>query len=107
MAGVVVIHDFTGMSHDLRNQADWLAGKASSLPRPDLATVEWDLDQFQQGMRSELEHGRIDPDTDITDDDLLTTAKMALAHLNEIPDYYTRLAAMEAEAFDEQQRSAR
>jgi hypothetical protein len=33
--------------------------------------------------------------------------KIALAHLNAIPDYYTRLAAMEAEAFDEQQRSAR
>ena len=72
----------------------------------DLATVEWDLDQFLQGMRSELAHGRVDPDTNVTDDDLLLTAKIALAHLNEIPDYYTRLAAMEAEAFEEQQRSA-
>ena len=72
----------------------------------DLATVEWDLDQFLQGMRSELAHGRVDPDTNVTDDDLLLTAKIALAHLNEIPDYYTRLAAMEAKAFEEQQRSA-
>ncbi len=72
----------------------------------DLATVEWDLDQFLRGMRSELEHGRVDPDTNVTNDDLLLTAKIALAHLNEIPDYYTRLAAMEAEAFDEQQGSA-
>jgi hypothetical protein len=71
----------------------------------DLATVEWDLDRFRQGMESELEHGRVDPDTNVTDDDLLLTAKIALAHLNEIPDYYTRLAAMEAAAFDEQRRS--
>jgi hypothetical protein len=72
----------------------------------DLATVEWDLDQFLQGMRSELAHGRVDPDTNVTDDDLLLTAKIALAHLNEIPDDYTRLAAMEVEAFEEQQRSS-
>jgi APA family basic amino acid/polyamine antiporter len=72
----------------------------------DLATVEWDLDQLQRGMRSELEHGRVDPDTNVTDDDLLATAKIALAHLNEIPDYYTRLAAMEAQAFAEQRRHA-
>lgn len=53
----------------------------------DIATVDWDLDQFLMGMRSELAHGRADPDTNITDDDLLLTAKIALVHLNEIPDY--------------------
>jgi len=73
----------------------------------DVTTVEWDLDQFLLGMRSELEHGRVDPDTNVTDDDLLLTAKIALAHLNEIPDYYTRLADMEAQAFEEQHRSGR
>jgi hypothetical protein len=73
----------------------------------DVTTVEWDLNQFLLGMRSELAHGRVDPDTNVTDDDLLLTAKIALAHLNEIPDYYTRLAAMEAEAFEAQHRSAR
>ena len=57
-------------------------------------------------MRSELAHGRVDPDTNVTDDDLQLTAKIALAHLNEIPDYSTRLAAMEAGAFEEQHRSA-
>ncbi len=71
----------------------------------DVATVEWDLAQFLQGMRSELGHGRVDPDTNVTDDDLILTAKIALAHLNEIPDYYTRLAAMESAAFEQQQRS--
>ena len=48
-------------------------------------------------MRVELQYGTGDPDTNITNDDLVTTGKIALAHLNEIPDYYTRLAAMEAE----------
>ena len=70
--------------------------------RLDLAAVEWDLEQLKMGIHSELQHGRVDPDTNITDDDLIVTAKIALAHLNEIPDYYTRLATMEAQAFDEQ-----
>jgi hypothetical protein len=73
----------------------------------DITTVDWDLDQLVLGMRSELAHGRVDPDTNVTDDDLVLTAKIALAHLNEIPDYYTRLAAMETEAFKEQSRPPR
>jgi APA family basic amino acid/polyamine antiporter len=70
----------------------------------DLSVVAWDLEQFRMGMESELGHGRVDPDTNVTDDDLVLTGKIALAHLVEIPDYYTRLATMEREAFDEQER---
>jgi hypothetical protein len=65
--------------------------------------VDWDaspfsLEQFRMGMDVELEHGTRDPETNVTGDDVITTAKIARAHLNEIPDYYTRLAKMEAEA---------
>ena len=63
--------------------------------------VDWtriDPEQFRRGMEVELEHGRRDPVTDVTGDDLLLTGKIALAHLNEFPDYYTRLAKMEEEA---------
>ena len=63
--------------------------------------LDWDqvdLEQFRMGLLVELEHGTRDPETNVTDDDVSLTAKIALAHLNEFPDYYTRLAKMEAEA---------
>ena len=63
--------------------------------------VDWsqfDVEQFRMGMDVELEHGTIDPHINVTNDDPLTTAKIALAHLNEFPDYYTRLEKMEREA---------
>jgi hypothetical protein len=46
-------------------------------------------------MDVELEHGRHEPATNLTDDDPIVTGKLALAHLNEFPDYYTRLERME------------
>jgi hypothetical protein len=64
----------------------------------DWATSPFDIEQFRMGMDVELEHGRHDPETNVTDDDETVTAKIARAHLNEFPDYYTRLAVMEAEA---------
>lgn len=59
---------------------------------------KFDLDQFKRGMDVELEHGLQDPATNVTNDDLLITGKIALAHLNEFPDYYDRLEQMEEEA---------
>ena len=59
---------------------------------------EVDVRELRRGMDVELEHGRRDPLTDVTGDDPLITAKIALAHLREMPDYYTRLARMEADA---------
>jgi hypothetical protein len=63
--------------------------------------VDWtriDLEEYRRGMEVELEHGRRDPATDVTGDDLLLTGKIALVHLKEFPDYYLRLARMEDEA---------
>jgi hypothetical protein len=63
--------------------------------------IDWkkfNVEQFQMGLEVELEHGTRDPKTNVTNDDLLLTGKIASAHLNEFPDYYTRLAKMEEEA---------
>ncbi|MBP9699746.1 hypothetical protein KBD71_00525 [Candidatus Woesebacteria bacterium] len=59
---------------------------------------KFDVDQYKMGMEVELEHGTASPHTNVTNDDLLITGKIALAHLNELPDYYTRLLKMEKEA---------
>jgi hypothetical protein len=64
----------------------------------DWDSAPFDIEQFRMGMDVELEHGRHDPATDVTGDDPVTTAKIALAHLNEFPDYYTRLEQMEKQA---------
>ena len=63
--------------------------------------IDWkrfDVEQFRMGLDVELEHGLVDPSTNVTGDDPILTGKIALAHLNEIADYYTRLVKMEREA---------
>ncbi len=63
--------------------------------------IKWDrfdVDQFRRGMNVELEHGYRDSLTNVTNDDSLVTGKIALAHLNEFPDYYDKLEKMEREA---------
>ena len=62
------------------------------------ATSPFDVEQLRIGMNVELEHGLHDMLTNVSDDDPHLTAKIALAHLNEFPDYYTRLERMEEEA---------
>jgi hypothetical protein len=64
----------------------------------DWASAPFDVEQFRRGMEVELEHGLHDLLTDVTDDDPVVTGKIALAHLNEFPDYYDRLERMEQEA---------
>jgi hypothetical protein len=64
----------------------------------DWQQAPFDVEQFRAGMDVELEHGVRDQATNVTDDDPILTGKIALAHLNEFPDYYTRLEAMEGEA---------
>lgn len=63
--------------------------------------IDWNkvkIEEFQQGLHVELEHGLVDPETNVTNDDLAMTGKIAWAHLNEFADYYTRLKIMEDEA---------
>ena len=75
-----------------KNQAKTI-GKAIGI---DFTVVKFK--EFYQGMLIELEHGLRDPATNVTNNDLTMTAKIAWAHLKEIPDYYTRLEKMEAAA---------
>lgn len=56
------------------------------------------LEVFKYGVEVELEHGLVNHQTNVTNDDLVKTTKIALAHLYEFPDYYQRLKKMEAEA---------
>ena len=63
--------------------------------------IDWtkfDVEQYRMGLDVELEHGLVDPHTNVTNDDPTITGKIALAHLNEFSDYYTRLEIMEEEA---------
>lgn len=46
--------------------------------------------EFLEGINIELEHGTISPKTNVTNDNLIITAKIALAHLNEYPNYYNK-----------------
>lgn len=63
--------------------------------------IDWskfDIEQYRMGLDVELEHGKVDEHTNVTNDDPTMTGKITLAHLNEFPDYYTRLDIMEKEA---------
>ncbi|MAU00012.1 MAG: hypothetical protein CL608_22955 [Anaerolineaceae bacterium] len=67
----------------------------------DKLNIDWDrfdVEQFRRGLDVELEHGLNEPATDVTGNDPIITGKIALAHLNEFADYYTRLEKMEREA---------
>ncbi|MDD3048548.1 MAG: hypothetical protein PHQ89_00970 [Bacilli bacterium] len=64
----------------------------------DFKNNKFDINQFIMGLNVELEHGKRDKFTNVTNDDFLMTGKIALAHLNEFPDYYTRLEKLEEDA---------
>lgn len=84
------------------SRTDFSSAEAQALGQElGLDWSKFDLEQFRRGLIVELEHGRRDGATNVTNDDPLMTAKIALAHLNEYPDYYDRLDELEkaAEAF--------
>ena len=51
---------------------------------------KYTIEEFLSGINIELEHGTINKKTNVTNDNLITTAKIALAHLNEFPNYYNK-----------------
>lgn len=47
-------------------------------------------EEFLDGINIELEHGTVSPKTNVTNNDLIITSKIALTHLNEFPNYYNK-----------------
>jgi len=62
----------------------------------DFSQKEYTLEEFAFGINVELEHGTVDPVTNVTNDDPILTGKIALAHLNEAPLYYNDKIGLEA-----------
>lgn len=64
--------------------------------------VNWDevdLEEFRIGIGIEMEHGsQYGEATNVINDDPVKAGRIALAHLLEIPSYYTLLTRMEATA---------
>ena len=55
------------------------------------------VEQFQQGLEVELEHGVTFPDANVTNNHPILTGLIVLAHLKEMLDYYARLEVAELE----------
>ena len=69
--------------------------------------IDWnqvDLEQFRQGLMGN-KPGNIDPETGPFYDGVLMTGKIVMNHMQEFPDYFTRLAKLEAEVDAYQARS--
>jgi hypothetical protein len=65
--------------------------------------IDWnqvDLEEFRQGLMGNHKRGAIDPETGLTYDGVLLTGKIVLAHMEEFPDYSTRLAKLKEEVDD-------
>src|SRR5659263_12311 len=62
----------------------------------DFGKVKFTPEEYLEGINIELEHGTVDPHTNVTNDDPLITGKIALAHLNEAPIYYNDDIGVEA-----------
>lgn len=86
-----------GLKRELAELAD-LPDEALARKVGDQIGVDWNkvpISEFRIGLAVELEHGKADAQTNITDDDWMLTGKIALAHLKEFSDYYTKLAKIE------------
>lgn len=91
------------------NRNHRLVARAKSFSKEEAAAIalllgidfnksKFGLEEFWMGVNTELEHGKISSQTNVTGDDPFITGKIAWAHLNEFPDYYKRLKVLEEEA---------
>jgi len=85
------------MTHSNKQFSEEQAKEVAEQIGIDFEKVLFDLEQFRHGINIELEHGTVDENTNVSNDDPVITGKIALAHLNELPDYYNRLDKMEEE----------
>jgi hypothetical protein len=90
-----VIHTHDDDARARRGFTEMQTRAIAALIGLDINRAAFDVDMFRRGLDVELEHGRRDPQTNVTDDDPLITGKIAWAHLKERPDYYDRLDVLE------------
>ena len=72
---------------------DYMYNMNDALLVADMLNINFDKftkEEFLEGLNIESEHGTINPFTNVTNDDIILTAKIALAHLNEYPNYYNK-----------------
>jgi hypothetical protein len=70
--------------------------------------IDWDqvdLEQFRQGLMGKHPQEIVDPETGLTYDGVLQTGQIVLAHMEEIPDYFTRLEKLKEEVDEYRSRS--
>jgi len=91
--------------HELKMR-DWSVIKDPVISKEEAATVlrvvntrEMDIpvDDFQEGLEVELEHGTRYEDANVTNNHPVLTGMIVLAHLKETMDYYKRIDVAEIE----------
>lgn len=75
------------LQDEARRLQSIVGGEAQQIP----------LEEFHKGLEVELEHGRFFPDANVTNNHPVLTARIVLAHLKEMLDYYSRLEVAEIE----------
>lgn len=69
----------------------------------DISLDKYDIEQIKMGMKVELEHGSVNADKNlnVTNDEPGATLQITLAHLEEDPEYYTKLKQVEKQPEEE------
>ncbi|MCF0149088.1 MAG: hypothetical protein HUJ77_11905 [Clostridium sp.] len=96
-----LINLFSNRSDKVEKRTSFTKAEASKIAKElgiDFSKEKFTLNDFTAGLNVELEHGTRSLLTNVTNDNPIITGKIALAHLNEIPDYYVRLRKLESDA---------